>query len=42
MLQLEKDLEALTRSAQLSNALEDVDKIINLLADARDKVAAGW
>lgn len=41
MLQLEKELEKLTRSAQLSNALDDVDKIINLLAEAREKIAAG-
>ncbi|KAI1392842.1 CTLH/CRA C-terminal to lish motif domain-containing protein [Hypoxylon trugodes] len=39
-LQLQKDLEKLTSSAQLSNAEEDVDKIIELLTDAREKVAA--
>ncbi|RYP82362.1 hypothetical protein DL769_001687 [Monosporascus sp. CRB-8-3] len=40
MLQLQKDVEKLTRSARLSDAVEDVDKIIELLSEAREKVAA--
>ena len=39
MLQLEKELEKLTKSARLSEAVDDVDKIINLLTEARQKVA---
>ncbi|KAI1378766.1 CTLH/CRA C-terminal to lish motif domain-containing protein [Hypoxylon crocopeplum] len=38
-LQLEKDLEKLTSSVKLSDAVQDVDKIIELLTVARDKVA---
>ncbi|KAI0126473.1 CTLH/CRA C-terminal to lish motif domain-containing protein [Xylariales sp. AK1849] len=40
MLQLQNELEKLTKSAQLSNALDDVDKIINLLTEARERIAA--
>ncbi|RYP04105.1 hypothetical protein DL765_010304 [Monosporascus sp. GIB2] len=40
MLQLQKDVEKLTRSARLSDAVEDVDKIIELLSEARERVAA--
>ncbi|KAK6063062.1 hypothetical protein SCUP515_12765 [Seiridium cupressi] len=38
MLVLEKELEKLTKTARLSNALADVDKIINLLTEARAEV----
>lgn len=41
MLQLEKDVEKLTNSAKLSDAVKDVDRIINLLSEARQSVAAG-
>lgn len=41
MLQLQKDVEKLTNSAKLSNAVQDVDRIINLLSEARESVAAG-
>ncbi|KAI1502960.1 CTLH/CRA C-terminal to lish motif domain-containing protein [Biscogniauxia marginata] len=40
MLQLQKELQKLTGTAQLSNAIGDVDKIIDLLTKAREKVAA--
>lgn len=40
-LQLQEDLEKLTRSAKLSDAVQDVDKIIDRLTAARDRVAAG-
>ncbi|KAI1464210.1 CTLH/CRA C-terminal to lish motif domain-containing protein [Daldinia caldariorum] len=39
-LQLQKDLEKLIGSAKLSDAVQDVDKIIDLLTDAREKVAS--
>ncbi|KAI1106191.1 CTLH/CRA C-terminal to lish motif domain-containing protein [Jackrogersella minutella] len=39
-LQLQKDLDKLTGSAKLSDAVHDVDKIIDLLTSARDRVAA--
>ncbi|OTA64057.1 hypothetical protein K449DRAFT_380999 [Hypoxylon sp. EC38] len=39
-LQLQKDLEKLTGSAQLSDAVQDVDKIIDLLTAARERVAS--
>ncbi|OTB05641.1 hypothetical protein M426DRAFT_319626 [Hypoxylon sp. CI-4A] len=39
-LQLQKDLEKLANSAKLSDAIEDVDKIIESLVAARDKVAS--
>ncbi|KAK8074810.1 hypothetical protein PG997_009473 [Apiospora hydei] len=39
MLQLEKELEKLTKSARLSDAVDDVDKIIDLLTEARQRVA---
>ncbi|KAI1761662.1 CTLH/CRA C-terminal to lish motif domain-containing protein [Hypoxylon sp. FL1150] len=38
-LQLQKDLEKLTGSAKLADAVEDVDEIIKLLTAARNKVA---
>lgn len=38
--QLEKELEKVTKTARLSNALGDVDKIINMLTEARGKIAA--
>ena len=41
MLQLEKELEKLTRSARLSDALGDVDRLIDMLTEARQKVAEG-
>lgn len=41
MLQLEKELENLTRSARLSDALGDVDRLIDMLTEARQKVAEG-
>lgn len=40
-LQLQKDLDKLTGSKKLSDAVEDVDKIIELLTAARERVAAG-
>ncbi|KAL7620284.1 hypothetical protein AAE478_009277 [Parahypoxylon ruwenzoriense] len=39
LLQLQKDLEKLTSSAQLSDAVHDVDGIIDLLTAARERVA---
>ncbi|ORY55498.1 CTLH/CRA C-terminal to lish motif domain-containing protein [Pseudomassariella vexata] len=39
MLQLDEDLKKLTQSAQLSNALGHVDNIIDLLTNAREKIA---
>lgn len=39
-LQLQKDLEKLTSSARLSDAVQDVDKIIDLLTTARERVAS--
>jgi hypothetical protein len=41
MLALEKELEKLTKTARLSNALADVDKIIDLLTKARTEVERG-
>ena len=41
ILQLQKDVEKLTNSAKLSDTLQDVDQIIALLSEAREKVAAG-
>lgn len=41
MLQLQRDFEKLTNSAKLSDTLQDVDQIINLLSEAREKVASG-
>lgn len=41
MLQLEKELEKLTKSARLSDALGDVDRLIDMLTEARQKVAEG-
>ena len=41
ILQLQEDVEKLTNSAKLSDTLQDVDQIINLLTEAREKVAAG-
>ncbi len=41
MLQLQKDVEKLTNAAKLSDALKDVDRIIDLLSEARERVAAG-
>ncbi|ETS74774.1 hypothetical protein PFICI_13258 [Pestalotiopsis fici W106-1] len=38
MLALEKELEKLTKTARLSNALADVDKIIDMLTTAREEV----
>ncbi|XXH05528.1 hypothetical protein Hte_011958 [Hypoxylon texense] len=38
-LQLQKDLEKLTGSAKLADAVQDVDEIINLLSTARDTIA---
>ncbi|KAI0473647.1 CTLH/CRA C-terminal to lish motif domain-containing protein [Xylariaceae sp. FL0804] len=40
LLQLQKDLEKLTSSARLADALDDVDNVLKLLTDARDQVAA--
>ncbi|KAI1451962.1 CTLH/CRA C-terminal to lish motif domain-containing protein [Annulohypoxylon moriforme] len=40
VLQLQKDLDKLSRSAKLADAVEDVDKIIDLLTAARERVAA--
>ncbi|KAI1639001.1 CTLH/CRA C-terminal to lish motif domain-containing protein [Biscogniauxia mediterranea] len=40
MLQLEKDLQKLTGTARLSNAMQDVDQIIDLLTMIREKYAA--
>lgn len=40
-LQLQKDLDKLTGSAKLSDAVQDVDKVIDLLTAAREKVASG-
>ncbi|KAI0837588.1 CTLH/CRA C-terminal to lish motif domain-containing protein [Hypoxylon sp. FL0890] len=39
-LQLQEDLAKLTSSAKLSDAVEDVDKIIDLLIAARERVAS--
>ncbi|OTB17286.1 hypothetical protein K445DRAFT_315921 [Daldinia sp. EC12] len=39
-LQLQKDLDKLTGSAKLSDAVQDVDKIIDLLTAARERVAS--
>ncbi|KAI2783620.1 CTLH/CRA C-terminal to lish motif domain-containing protein [Daldinia loculata] len=39
-LQLQKDLDKLTGSAKLSDAVQDVDKVIDLLTAAREKVAS--
>ncbi|KAI0103481.1 CTLH/CRA C-terminal to lish motif domain-containing protein [Daldinia grandis] len=39
-LQLEKDLNKLTGSAKLSDAVQDVDKVIDLLTAARERVAS--
>jgi hypothetical protein len=41
MLALDKELEKLTKSARLSNALDDVDNIINILTEARAEVERG-
>lgn len=41
MLVLAKELEKLTKAADLSNALEDVDKIIAMLTKAREEVESG-
>ena len=41
MLALEKELEKLTKTARLSNALADVDKIIDMLTTAREEVESG-
>ena len=41
ILQLQEDVEKLTNSAKLSDTLQDVDQIINLLTEAREKVAVG-
>lgn len=42
MLTFEKELEKLTKSApKLSNALDDVDEIINLLTKARAEIEQG-
>ena len=41
VLQLKKDLDKLSRSAKLEDAVQDVDKVIDLLVAAREKVAAG-
>lgn len=38
---LEKELEKLTKTARLSNALADVDNIIDLLTKARAEVEQG-
>lgn len=38
-LQLQRDLQKLTGSAKLADAVEDVDEIIELLTAARDKIA---
>jgi E3 ubiquitin-protein transferase RMND5 len=37
---LQKDLAGLNRKSRLSSAVEDVDKIIELIQAARDEVAA--
>lgn len=41
VLQLQKDLDKLSKSAKLADAVQDVDNIIELLTSAREKVAAG-
>lgn len=41
MSQLQKDVEKLINSAKLSDAVQDVDRIIDLLSEARESVAAG-
>lgn len=41
MLQLQKDVDKLINSPNLSDAVQDVDQIIKLLSEAREKVAAG-
>ncbi|KAI0178888.1 CTLH/CRA C-terminal to lish motif domain-containing protein [Hypoxylon sp. FL1284] len=38
-LQLQKDLDKLTSSAKLADAVQDVDDIIDLLSNARDEIA---
>ncbi|KAI1448742.1 CTLH/CRA C-terminal to lish motif domain-containing protein [Annulohypoxylon stygium] len=40
VLQLQKDLDKLSKSAKLADAVQDVDNIIELLTSAREKVAA--
>ena len=40
-LQLQKELDKLTSSAKLSDAVQDVDRVIDLLVAARERVAAG-
>ncbi|KAI0380223.1 CTLH/CRA C-terminal to lish motif domain-containing protein [Hypomontagnella monticulosa] len=39
-LQLQKELDKLTSSAKLSDAVQDVDRVIDLLVAARERVAA--
>jgi E3 ubiquitin-protein transferase RMND5 len=41
MLQLHAELEELNKTAKLSDALSDVDKIIELLTATREKIASG-
>lgn len=41
MHQLQKELAQSTKNARLSSAVDDVDKMIALLTEARERVASG-
>jgi len=41
MLELQKELKKFSQGAKLTSAVQDVDKLIELLVNARESVAAG-